>query len=283
MSITDGFYYQKPSNLDFRYPSAWNYVDNAKYDPSDEHPDPPFKQKNNTLLWRGGTSEGLSVAGTWKGMARQRLVHLANNLTSATLIPVSASKGGSIGQYIYRHISARKIRKLLNLDIGIVESIARCGGDDCSAQDREFEFKGRLDFQDHWRYKYLFDLDGAGFSGRFLPFLQSRSLPFKTALFREWYDSRITAWLHFVPQDLRLHSVHSTLAYFAGLQNPSDPDRAYVEPHEEEAEFIAEQGREWANKVLRKEDMEIYLFRLLLEWGRLTDDRRDELGYQAEQ
>lgn len=25
--------------------------------------------------------------------------------------------------------------------------------------------------------------------------------------------------------------------------------------------------------------MEIYLFRLLLEWGRLTDDQRDELGF----
>jgi hypothetical protein len=31
--------------------------------------------------------------------------------------------------------------------------------------------------------------------------------------------------------------------------------------------------------VLRKEDMEIYFFRLLLEWGRLTDDRRDQIGF----
>lgn len=46
-----------------------------------------------------------------------------------------------------------------------------------------------------------------------------------------------------------------------------------------EAETIAEEGREWAGKVLRKEDMRVYMFRLLLEWGRLTDDRRDELGF----
>lgn len=44
-------------------------------------------------------------------------------------------------------------------------------------------------------------------------------------------------------------------------------------------ERIAEAGREWAGKVLRKEDMEIYMFRLLLEWGRLTDDKRDEIGF----
>lgn len=46
-------------------------------------------------------------------------------------------------------------------------------------------------------------------------------------------------------------------------------------------EKIAEAGREWAGKVLRKEDMEIYMFRLLLEWGRLTDDRRDEIGFMG--
>lgn len=46
-------------------------------------------------------------------------------------------------------------------------------------------------------------------------------------------------------------------------------------------EEIAEAGREWAEKVLRKEDMEIYMFRLLLEWGRVTDDYRDEIGYMG--
>ena len=119
------------------------------------------------------------------------------------------------------------------------------------------------------------DVDGAGFSGRFLPFLQSKSLPFKAALFREWYDSRITAWKHFVPIDLRLHGLWSTLGYFGGGWGDSSEDKGL-----REAEKIAEGGREWAGKVLRKEDMEIYFFRLLLEWGRLTDDRRDEIGFE---
>ena len=43
---------------------------------------------------------------------------------------------------------------------------------------------------------------------------------------------------------------------------------------------IAEAERKWTNKVLRKEDMEICMFRLLLEWVRLTDDRRDELRFR---
>jgi len=32
-----------------------------------------------------------------------------------------------------------------------------------------------------------------------------------------------------------------------------------------EAERLALQGREWANKVLRNEDLEVWFFRLLLE------------------
>lgn len=171
----------------------------------------------------------------------------------------------------------------MRLDVsifGIVDNIQRCGADDCSDQTSEFTpFATPIDFQTHWSYRYLLDLDGAGFSGRFLPFLLSRSLPLKAALFREWYDSRLTPWLHFVPLDLRGHGLWATLVYFTGLDGQINNKHVKIASHEEQAEMIAEKGREWAMKVLRKEDMEIYMFRLLLEWGRLTDDRRDELGF----
>jgi hypothetical protein len=45
------------------------------------------------------------------------------------------------------------------------------------------------------------------------------------------------------------------------------------------AKKIAEQGRDWTRKALRKEDMQIYMFRLLLEWGRITHDEREHLGF----
>ncbi len=54
-----------------------------------------------------------------------------------------------------------------------------------------------------------------------------------------------------------------------------------MKPNVEAGARIAEDSRLWADRVLRKEDMQIYMFRLLLEWGRLTDDRRDEIGYQG--
>ncbi|KAI9828929.1 MAG: hypothetical protein M1826_005852 [Phylliscum demangeonii] len=264
---------------DILYPSAWNYVDRVKYAPTKADPDSSFEKKQRTLLWRGSTTEGVSVVGTWKGMVRERLVHLANNFSSSDTVPLLVPTGQGSTGYRYRNTRLADLRGALDLDIGIVD-VARCGDKDCVDQEETYGFKPPLNFQEHWKYKYLFDLDGAAFSGRFLPFLQSRSLPFKAALFREWSDSRLSAWLHFVPQDLRLHDVHSTLAYFAGLHSTIDGSKVKMEAHNDQAEFIAEQGRAWAAKVLRKEDMEIYTFRLLLEWGRLTDDRRDEIGFQ---
>ncbi|KAL8822641.1 MAG: hypothetical protein Q9191_006626 [Dirinaria sp. TL-2023a] len=264
---------------DILYPSAWNYIDKAKYEPSDEHPDVPFPKKENTLFWRGATSEGVSRYGAWKGMVRQRLVHMANNLTSNDRISLLLPHRTNPGKYEYQNLGPVTLERTnLNTDIAIVESIARCWDSDCGHQKAEFGLVGKSDFQAHWKYRYLFDMDGAGFSGRFLPFLQSRSLPFKSALFREWYDSRLTAWKHFVPLDLRLHGVYSTLAYFAGVKTAKE---TIMQARVKEGERIAEDGREWAAKVLRKEDMEIYMFRLLLEWARLTDDNRDRMGFSG--
>ena len=93
-----------------------------------------------------------------------------------------------------------------------------------------------------------------------------------------------------MPVDVRLHGLLATLAYFSGADHPmvdgatkKDDDgkgsALATKGNVKAAEMIAEAGREWAGRVLRKEDMEIYMFRLLLEWGRLTDDRRDEIGF----
>jgi len=269
---------------DILYPSPWNYIDKVKYDASETtHPDPPFSEKESTLFWRGATSEGVSRHGSWKGMTRQRLVHLANNLTLDThspTLPILLPHPSLPGKFSYQHLATSPITALnLSLNISIVNGIARAWDNDGAAQDAEFGFAPPTDFQEHWRYRYLMDIDGAGFSGRFLPFLQSKSLPFRAGIFRAWWDNRLTAWRHFVPVDVRLHGLFSTLAYFMGAASPAGVVEGIMKENLGAGEKIAEAGRVWAEKVLRKEDMEIYMFRLLLEWGRLTDDRRDEIGF----
>lgn len=273
---------------DILYPSAWNYIDKVLYNATATE-DPPFDEKQNTLFWRGATSEGVSRYGNWKGMARQRLVHLANDHTFPTtmLLPHPSMPG----KYSYQTIPATDFATLnLSHNIAFVDEITRCWDFDCDVQTSEFGLANQTDFQQHWRYRYLLDMDGAGFSGRFLPFLKSKSLVFKAALFREWYDERLVAWKHFVPLDLRWVGLWSTLAYFSGVSGANAVSKASgtsngnggfkpLAPHTAEAEKIASAGRQWANQVLRKEDMEVYMFRLLLEWGRLTEDGREGVGF----
>lgn len=285
---------------DILYPSPWNYVDKVKYEPSDAQPDLAFAAKENTLFWRGATSEGLTKHATWKGMARQRLVHLTNNATHPIpmLLPRPNSPAPS---YTYTILPPSPLPPLnLTLDLAFVDPITRCWDSDCDNQATEFGLaRKKSDFQSHWRHRYLIDVDGAGFSGRFLPFLRSRSLVLKAGVFREWWDARVCAWRHFVPLDVRFHGLFATLAYFAGVGGDrkgyvhrssggmgyggggSGSGVGIMQGNLGAAEEIAEAGREWAGKVLRKEDMEVYMFRLLLEWGRLTDDRREELGFEG--
>jgi hypothetical protein len=49
--------------------------------------------------------------------------------------------------------------------------------------------------------------------------------------------------------------------------------------NDDAARQIAEASKDWADKVLRKEDMVIYVYRLILEYARLVDDKRDRLGW----
>ena len=264
-----------PTFSDIIFPSPWNYGDkvihNASYDM-------PYSEKDHTVFWRGATSEGFAIRGTWQGMQRQRFVHLSNyTAPDSTVKLLLPNKSNGMG-YTQQSITVSEIKSVTNISVSFVGKPTRCYGPDCNLEHKEFAFGDSVDFQDHWKYKFLFDLDGAGFSGRFLPFLESRSLVFRAAGFRQWFDERLVAWRHFVPVDPRLHGVWHLIAYFGGTEKGNGGNG-----HEREGERIAEEGREWAARVLRKEDMEIYMFRLLLEWARIVDDRREELGFDLDE
>lgn len=256
-----------PSFNDIIYPSPWNYWNKVTHDSSK---DMPFAEKDDTMFWRGAPSEGFAIGGTWQGMQRQRFVHLVNYTPNDTSVNLILPDGDHFSQSAV-HVS--DIKAATTISVEFVDKPTRCATLDCQAEGKEFVFGPPVEFQDHWRYKYLFDLDGAGFSGRFLPFIESHSLVFRAAAFRQWFDERLVAWKHFVPVDGRLHDVWGLLAYFGGIGEKRE------DSHQGEAERISEDGRDWALKVLRKEDMEVYMFRLLLEWGRIVDDRRTQLGF----
>jgi hypothetical protein len=120
-------------------------------------------------------------------------------------------------------------------------------------------------------HKYLIDVDGNSFSGRYRDFLLSNSLPLKATLFREWHDARLVPWKHFVPVDNRFLDLFGVMEFFLGWSGEGGRD--------EVARRIAAEGREWAGRALRRVDMGVYCFRLLLEYARVMDEERESLGF----
>ncbi|PTB62620.1 glycosyltransferase family 90 protein [Trichoderma citrinoviride] len=255
---------------DILIPSPWNFDEKSAFK---EDSGVKWEDKENALFWRGSRSDGFSAHGRWPGFLRPRFVHEAYEETVAL---------------------QRSDAESLRINVSFTGEISKCDGRDCAAESETYkkwglatmendstsqevnELPPSVPFEEHWRYRHLFDMDGAGFSGRFLPFLESRSLPYRAALFRTWYDERLQGWHHYVPVDVRLGpGFWSVLEFFMrGGADDKDGDEGPAM-----AKKIAEQGREWAQRALRKEDMQIYMFRLLLEWGRITHDEREHLGF----
>jgi len=278
-------------NNDILFPANMYYKHDQRYDYSPEE-DLPWKEKSDTMIWRGVTSGGTQIAENWQTMHRQRLVQLFNGTymrTAAREVDVLSEKLGlssfdNITYEDYNHFQPSQFADK-HSDIGFVEAWGCVP--DCSFYDTVFSWKPQTTLSSQFRHKYLVDVDGHSFSGRWHAFLQSKSLGFKATIFREWHDSRLFAWRHFVPVDNRYDDLYSLLTYFIGYNPESDASgepnpTVHVAPHPVEAKKMARQGREWANKVLRRDDIEVYMFRLLLEYGRIIDDNRDRIGYSGD-
>ncbi|KAK0731374.1 glycosyltransferase family 90 protein [Lasiosphaeris hirsuta] len=259
---------------------------------TDERPsgsDRAFEMKRQGLFWRGSLDSHLAGSNSHellRGGHQERLVHLANNASSADKTTILLPSSTDTDRFACEEVSTAELNALLPIDIGFTQST--CKDCDDEVARREFGVKPKAD-QDaaeaQLMHQYVLVVDtNDGPPQDLLPILRSASAPFQASIFKEWYSERLMAWIHFVPVDLRFHALHSTLAYFTGFNNNNQKDmvngrKVKMAPRLEEGRWIAEQGRRWANTAIRREDMEIYLFRLLLEWGRVVDNRREEIGF----
>lgn len=281
-------------NNDILFPANMYTLQDERYVYNARH-DWAWGRKADTLIWRGVTSGGVQLADNWQNMHRQRLVRLANGTVmrdqEVTILSESLDPREGEGQYRnFDHFQPSWFADQ-HFDVGFTESWGCIPN--CSFYDDVFAYKPRVSLSEQFKNRYLVDVDGHSFSGRWRAFLQSKSLGIKATIFREWHDSRLFAWRHFIPLDNRYDDLYTIMTYLIGTgrpgfdrdPNPSDDYAnadAYVRPHDFEARLIAAQSRDWTHRVLRREDMEIYVFRLLLEYGRLIDDNRDDIGYSGD-
>ncbi|KAJ5716940.1 hypothetical protein N7488_002586 [Penicillium malachiteum] len=106
-----------------------------------------------------------------------------------------------------------------------------------------------------WKYNYLFDVDGHAYSGRFYSFMRSKSVPVKLTYFREWHENILIPWVHYVPLNKDGDEILEIIRFFE-----QDPAGQRI------ARNIGEEGQLWANKAIRNDDMDVYMFRLMLEY-----------------
>ncbi|PVH89713.1 glycosyltransferase family 90 protein [Cadophora sp. DSE1049] len=270
-------------NSDILFPANMYYMDDERYlyDPKFDY---DWDDKKDVLMWRGVTSGGMNTAENWQNLHRQRLVLLTNSTYMADKEAQVLSEDPDLrGAYhLFEHFNCSDFGSV-HTDVGFTGAIACVP--DCTFYDAVISFKNGTTMAEQFLSKYLIDVDGHSFSGRWHAFLKSKSLGIKSTIFREWHDSRLFAWRHFVPLDNRYEELYSILAYFIGVGSVSEALKhgyLYVPRHDFEARKLGRQGREWAEKVLRREDIEIYTFRLLIEYARVIDDNRHALGYSGD-
>lgn len=278
-----------PMNNEILLPAAMYWTNDPFYSGGEDHGE-AWRKKKEVMIWRGAASGGRNTKINWTRFQRHRFVSMMNSTSVQAMeledpdappnfaIPSNNSydlagqspdaEPGSLGKWIKPWT-----------DVGLVHLFCHPpappnGGKWCEYTNAFFRVEETMPMKDQYAYKYLPDIDGNSFSGRYRGFLGSTSLPIKATIYEEWHDSRLVPWKHFVPMDNTFIDIYGIMEYFVGNKAMG------VEGHDEEAKEIAIGGKKWAEKVLRREDMQIYVFRLLLEFARLCDDEREVMGWR---
>ncbi|KAK3071365.1 hypothetical protein LTR53_008770 [Teratosphaeriaceae sp. CCFEE 6253] len=247
---------------------------------------PRWTRKKDGVVWRGVASGGRHKAETWTHFHRHRYVQMLNGtavhesgmgglpaegttfqLPAPGHYGLAAPGNGSLGGWL-SNVTDVAFTRLECFPLPPAPA------DDtlCPYTDPYFEVRPPIAMHAQYAFKYLPDVDGNSYSGRFRAFLSdSGSVVLKATLYDEWHDSRLMPWLHFVPLDNTFIDVYGVLEFFLAAEDNG--------VHDALAEGIAREGRVWANQVLRRADMALYMWRLILEFARLCDDRRDVLGW----
>ncbi|KAI1811832.1 hypothetical protein GGS20DRAFT_561067 [Poronia punctata] len=240
-----------------------------------------FNQKQDVILWQGSIDDFPAVTHeSLHGSHRLRLLHMVQSPAETDNIPMLLGIGvEEKSRFRYEIVPTEEANEILPLRFSIAEPADGCKSANCERLRNEFGSAPKVEEMDS-RYVMLLD-SSDGPPRELLQTLRSTSVPVVSSIFRQWFTERLMPWVHFIPIDIRYHGLHSTMSYFIGLDGRGQINgrNQITPPRTEDAKWIAEQGRKWAERAIRKEDMEVYLFRLLLEWGRVMDDNRDDMGF----
>ena len=249
----------------------------------------PFHLKRPQLVWRGATSGSPFFTTTTNPYFPSHVCF--SNCNQSTQYQIQSSHNNASSKiWFWSHRQrllgyAKEFPNLLNIrNVGSVEMAS----DYVKDSNELYGKHARIQFNNFFEYQFVLDVDGNGYSGRFLKLLRGNSLVFAAHYATDWYSDISIPFYHFIPvnigfEDIAVNddivdllrnkrekwdkfkysykdSVNSPLGY-----NDLAVKVAYFKENLEIAEKIANQGQRFAQKRLRKKDMDCYLFRVLTE------------------
>ncbi|CDZ96493.1 Endoplasmic reticulum protein EP58, contains filamin rod domain and KDEL motif [Phaffia rhodozyma] len=269
-----------------RYTYGWDPVNMRIKDFDDM--DVPWEKKTDKIFWRGATTGGgASPPGYLSRYQRHRLVRMStdgSDVNRTVVVPVSHSSK----KYVEVTVPVDELNEDM-MDFAFVKAVGCTsypGG--CDGLRKDHRFADGVSLGENWKHKYLIDVDGMGYSARLFALLMSKSAVMKTTVYREFFSDWIQPWLHYIPVSSDYQEIYNIHAYFSGpsastskkLANGTTPIATGTHD-DSELRKIAMEGRKWKMTNGRKVDMEIYVYRLALEWARLVADQRSSRTYQG--
>lgn len=262
-----------PTNNDILIPGAMYLTDDPFYSGGKSY-GPPWRQKTSNTSWRGVGSGGRHKAENWRHFQRQRLIEMLNGTTVTNVqlnnaeamtfhlppvdkYPSALQDSGNMGRWLTDHA-----------DAGFVDILCFPPDGNCDYLSEYFHTVPSKPMVKQYSSKFIIDVDGNSFSARYRALLLSTSAPIKSTVYAEWHDERLQPWLHYIPMDNTFQDLYGLLDYFTRNEKG---DAA--------AHWIADSGKTWAESTLRREDMLLYVWRLLLEFARICDENRNKLAY----
>ncbi|KAF8960655.1 glycosyl transferase family 90-domain-containing protein [Flammula alnicola] len=211
-----------------------------------------------------------SKTSRWQHSHRDFLVSYTNDLEGTIkVLPPNKARNEKIGEP--HEVRKARINPAV-MDIAFGGQPIACSPDVCDLLEEIYPFRERQSIKEAGNYKYVIDVDGNGWSGRFKRLITSNSMIFKSTIYPEWFADRVAPWVHYVPIQVDLSDLHDALLFFRGNGNGDGA-------HENLARKIAVAGRQWSKTFWRKEDLTAYFFRLILEYARLMSTDREAMSY----
>nr|GAT50255.1 predicted protein [Mycena chlorophos] len=226
-----------PCFSDILVPSEFYYSD------SDWSPKAPFPDNVNwtdkipQAYWRGKTSGGWIYGENYHAFPRFRIVDMSRTRRGAILLDVAIS--------------------------GFHDSLCgdRCNGNGIK---KKYVTGKTAPREEMYKYKYLVDLDGNSFSGRYLGLLRSGSLVFKSTVFSEFFNDWIRPFEHYIPVRPDLSDLFDKIEW--------------ARANDAEARRIQQAGKAVADRIMTDAQNDCLFSLVLLEWARLQQG----MGTQSE-